>query len=428
MSEVKPMSHVKEVDVEEEKLFFDENQPEMVEGEEETVSSASAPEILAKMCVAVEAIHQLSDIYAITKLEGVSKPDVDGIRALVKRMSTEGFEAPKKAVASLEQYASMFTPTRSTLNVTISQEAVMATIINTLKTWFEKLMELFAKLMRWISDFKKRDVVVATRYGKIVRAVDQARTLFQELLVKNRLGNRKDALLEKFDAIAQSIIDDPKILASRVYAAAFGSVYYQKEIININNEARTELGTMEKLVGTIIEYVNYNGDDYRALMPIANIREIGKLATRCNELSTVYPDRSSIPDFPDKNFWKNSHLLKDRFVAPLDDLLKAYRNSSDALRKLKQLSRNYSQETIDAIGESVQLINTSLEGMRRITDTMFEYSQAQYLAASCVLNYYGKCAQVVSEDYKIHGFNDAIREWQRRFDKVIDDFKRGYAM
>ncbi|MFO5453016.1 hypothetical protein ACLBO7_31200, partial [Klebsiella pneumoniae] len=54
---------------------------------------------------------------------------------------------------------------------------------------------------------------------------------------------------------------------------------------------------------------------------------------------------------------------------------------------------NYSQETIDAIGESVQLINTSLEGMRRITDTMFEYSQAQYLAASCVLNYYGKCAQ-----------------------------------
>ncbi|MFO5689464.1 hypothetical protein, partial [Klebsiella pneumoniae] len=81
------------------------------------------------------------------------------------------------------------------------------------------------------------------------------------------------------------------ILASRVYAAAFGSVYYQKEIININNEARSELGTMEKLDGTIIEYVNYNGDDYRALMPIANIREIGKLATRCNELSTVYPDR-----------------------------------------------------------------------------------------------------------------------------------------
>ncbi|MFO5736521.1 hypothetical protein, partial [Klebsiella pneumoniae] len=72
--------------------------------------------------------------------------------------------------------------------------------------------------------------------------------------------------------------------------------------------------------------------------------------------------------------------LKDRFVAPLADLLKAYRNSSDTLRKLKQLSRNYSQETIDAIGESVQLINTSLEGMRRITDTMFEYSQAKYHA------------------------------------------------
>ncbi|MFO5701792.1 hypothetical protein ACLBSN_31985, partial [Klebsiella pneumoniae] len=60
--------------------------------------------------------------------------------------------------------------------------------------------------------------------------------------------------------------------------------------------------------------------------------------------------------------------------------------------------------------------------------TMLQFTLAQYLAASCVLNYYGKCAQVVSEDYKIHGFNDAIREWQRRFDKVIDDFKRGYAM
>ncbi|MFO6295449.1 hypothetical protein ACLBWC_36710, partial [Pseudomonas aeruginosa] len=93
MSQLIPMCHVKEVDVEEENLFFDENQPEMVEGEEETVSSASAPEILAKMCVAVEAIHQLSDIYAITKLEGVSKPDVDGIRALVTRMSTEVIEA-----------------------------------------------------------------------------------------------------------------------------------------------------------------------------------------------------------------------------------------------------------------------------------------------------------------------------------------------
>ncbi|MFO5979632.1 hypothetical protein ACLBSL_33685, partial [Klebsiella pneumoniae] len=76
---------------------------------------------------------------------------------------------------------------------------------------------------------------------------------------------------------------------SVVCAGAFAIVYYQKLIFNVNNEARTELGTMEKLVGTIIEYVNYNGDDYRALMPIANIREIGKLATRCNELSTVYP-------------------------------------------------------------------------------------------------------------------------------------------
>ncbi|MFO5848566.1 hypothetical protein ACLBP5_30715, partial [Klebsiella pneumoniae] len=63
---------------------------------------------------------------------GVSKTHVVGILALVKFMSTEGFEAPKKAVASLEQYASMFTPTRSTLNVTISQETVMSIITSTL--------------------------------------------------------------------------------------------------------------------------------------------------------------------------------------------------------------------------------------------------------------------------------------------------------
>lgn len=139
-------------------------------------------------------LPHLLGLYRTISREGVSQGDIEVYQTVVDSLRTNGVElSPEAGLESMSLQA--FFPERAPVNLRVSQEAVMSTIISTIKTWLRKLVEYIKKLSKWATNYFFReerfvkkieqrfeDVKTLMEYGRqIRREVDLPRDAQQEI-------------------------------------------------------------------------------------------------------------------------------------------------------------------------------------------------------------------------------------------------------
>lgn len=345
-------------------------------------NTSSDTDIASQLTVTVECLHATADLYRTIQREGVSASDVSALRHIRERMSP--FMKFPSNVA-LEAYEGTFTPSRSMINQTVSQEAAVEEFGKTLKEWFFKIVDWIIKAVDWCRVVWNSESAIRTRLKLIDFNLQGMYNEFDDLIKRNALAGRD--VTGELNAISKLVLSDPKLIRSESTLIAFGDKALGGKITAYDKHIDRIYGMLIRDVGSLKAHIENNKP---SALPAIYSQELQMDAEGLEALAVASSDTSK--DFFEErlglDYWKKPEVIVKRPVyAPSGNIIQVQKIAKE-FRDIRR-NVNFDQlKEIDTIVQNVENITASLKALERIIDFKQKLYLDYYKASATLANFY----------------------------------------
>lgn len=342
--------------------------------------------------IAVEAINDLLDLHSTIKAHGVSSHDMAGLVTIQKRLIDNNIAIPK---ASLEEFTGHFTPTRSLLNKQVSLENIGKVILETIKAWLKKLIDLVMSGYRWVKGLKQKHVVLDAQLVKARDVLMNVRKIYIKMKTLNAvLGNEAaNAMAE----LAGTMLLGSSLDRNRVTLYGFSDDASVKQVKALFTEACT---TSKAVAAKITQLGMLMGNQEIASEDDLNaLNDVALVLTGTEEMLAISDDPDYLLENLGTDFWDKVEKFRSVQIIDFDDMVKHYGSAADALARIRSIKiedpqkAEFAQTVIDAITTAVGRLNTIISFFNKAA-----LSQVQ--AAKTYREYYSSAIEILLLDFK----------------------------
>lgn len=387
----------------------------LVDRSEDTIDQTIVDDVdtASALDVAVECLKATADLYRTISSEGVSAADVNALRNIQQRMRP--YVKLPTSVA-LEAYEGTFTPTRSMINQTISQEATLAEIGKTLKEWFFIFVDFIIRVVDWCRKVLNSEDLIRTRLklmdGRILLLYNQ----FKQLMKYNlTLGRNSE---EQMYALAKVVLDDPKLIRSDNMLMAFHVKGHDNTVTLADKDIDANFNRLMKDVVSLKEHIENNkpmalGYDYAM--------ELDSTVSVLEDMTVAVPDKDYLIKAVRTDFWERPKLLVLRPIfAPSHNIDQVQRLAKE-VRSIKRNSNFDALKEVDILVQTIENITGSVKVLERVIKYKQQLYSDYYKASATYCNFYIRGYETMKEEIYTKSPEDFDKTVMDRLDKVWTD-------
>lgn len=358
------------------------------------------------LLIAVECFKSSVDLYRTISKEGVSAADVQALRAIQARMAPIA-RLPTKV--ALEAYEGMFTPTRSMINQTVSQEAALAEIGKTLKEWFFIFVDFIIRVADWCRKVWNSEELIRVRLKGMDSYLQVMNNQLMDL-VKYDIKLGRDPTPDLL-ALADTVLHDPKLTRSKSMVIAFNvgnnhasaSKNNVQAIKNVDKMVDRYFGVLLKSVMDLKVHIEHNQPSIISNLPGIEINDMAKLL---EELTVAVDDKDYLADAIRRDFWTDPKKLVTREIfAPSHNIEQVQRLA----KEIRAIKRNVNFDALKEVDMLVMSIENLSEGTRGL-ERIIKFKQALYAdyykASATYANFYIRAREYIDEDIRRNANTD----------------------
>lgn len=380
-----------------------DNQAEMValieEQEPQTVDviqgQASLDSMQGELLVAVEGIGELLDLHATIKAKGVSSHDMAGLKAIQKRLIDNNVSLPK---AGLEAFDGFYTPERSLLNQRPSLENIGKVVLETIRAWLRKLIDIVMQGYRWVKGLKQKHVVLDAQLVKAREVLIEVRKIYLKMKVLNGVlgGEASKALAE----LSETTLLNSSLSRTKVTLYGFSHQASVKAVKNLYESAVATADAVASRVTVLTQLIDNkeipSDDSLCALNDLAAVNQ------SVEEMLTYSDNDEFLLKELGSDFWDQVESFRKVQVIDFDQLVKHYGSTADALGRIRsiRLEDEHQAQRVQGIVDS---ITKAVDQLNRIVSFFNQCAQAQIQAAKIYREYYVQAIEVLMLDFRAKG-------------------------
>lgn len=357
--------------------------------------------------LATTAMEELVGIYNTISQEGVSSHDLADVKNITDRLANAGMVLPKRY--SLESYSKLVTSQRTSLNLEISTESILNTILVTLKKWIQWLVESVTKTIRWFKSVTKADILALKRIEHYNNAAIRAKSSYEEML---KLNDRPSSeALEQIEKITKENLKDPALRRNRATLTAFGepqSVLDTKtQYLFLEKHTRDLL----ELTGRLIALVeNHDATDVIKSLQLFYVNTNDNIDNTYGQLEDLFKD-----DVEENYFIKHKNLglkfyehfekrILTREYFSYRTIYDDYVKCADLLSKFRQVTSRlnpdkFDPDEFDKVQDLLKTISNQVNMINKSVD-LFNQLKSSYIKVSILhTNQFLQMAKILMNDY-----------------------------
>lgn len=385
---------------------------------DEAVEKTVVPDVGADaLQVAVECIRTLADLHRTISVEGVSKADVQALRAIQTRMAPYA-RLPSKV--ALEAYEGMFTPTRSMINQTISQEATLAEIGKTVKEWFFIFVDFIIRVADWCRKVWNSEELIRGRLKMMDMYLQPMCNQLMELIKYDATFGRKP--LDDLLNLADTVLDDPKLPRTESMLQAFnvskGNSLPGAAIKNIDRSTDANFDRLMKEVASLKSHIEQNKP---MSIGVSYDLEFGINAQLLQEMTVAMDDPEFFKQKVRRDFWTDPKKLISRPIfAPSHNIEQVQRLAKE-IRGIKRNANFDDLSEVDVIVKTIENLSQSVKHLEEI----IKFKQALYAdyfkASATYANFYIRAHEHIEEGLRAHAGDDLDKKLMDRLSKAWEE-------
>jgi len=372
-----------------------ENQAEMVALVEEpapqtidVIQSSLQPELE----IAVEAINDLLDLHATIKAKGVSSHDMTGLKAIQKRMLDNNIALPQ---TGLEAFGDFYTPERSLLNLKPSLENIGKVVLDTIKAWIRKLIDLVMQGYRWVKGLKQKHAILDAQLVKARDVLIEVRKIYVKMKTLN--GVMGAEATKTTTELSETMLTRSTLDRNRVTLYGFSNDAAVKSVKQLFDSARATSESIATRVTVLNELMNNQeipSDD-----GLCGLQDLAAVIQSVDEMQLLSSEPDYLVDQLGADFWEEIEKFRKVQVIDFDELVKHYGATADALARIRSIKiedaaqAERAQTVIDSITKAVDHLN-------KIVGFFNKCAQAQVAAAKTYREYYASAIEILMLDFR----------------------------
>ncbi|MNC01239.1 hypothetical protein D3C75_485830 [compost metagenome] len=342
--------------------------------------------------IAVEAINDLLDLHSTIKAHGVSSHDMSGLVTIQKRLIDNNIALPK---TSLEEFTGYYTPERSLLNQKVSLETVGKVILETIKAWLRKLIDMVMSGYRWAKGLKQKHVVLDAQLVKARDVLMNVRKLYIKMKTLNGVLGSEAA--KTMAELADTMLLTSALDRNRVTLYGFSDDAAVKQVKALFGDACT---TSKAIAAKITQLGALMGNqEIPSEDDLNTLNDVALVLTGTEEMLAISDDPDYLLTNLGSDFWDKVEKFRSVQVVDFDDMVKHYGSAADALARIRSIKiddpqkAEFAQSVIDTITTAVGRLNNIINFFNRA-------AQAQVQAAKTYREYYSSAIEVLLLDFK----------------------------
>jgi len=370
--------------------------------------------------IAVECLRNIADLHRTISVEGVSKADVQALRAIQARMQPF-VRLPTKI--ALEAYEGMFTPNRSMINQTVSQEAALAEFGKTLKEWFFIFVDFIIRVADWGRRVWNSEDAIRGRLKMMDMNLQSMYNQLNELIKYNAQFGR-DAEPDLI-AISKLVLSDPKLTRSDAMLMAFNVPNKDGFLKVMDRDTDRVFDSMMKDISSFKTHIEQN-------KPIGKMTEYGKefsAIAACYEATTVAADDKDF--FKDKiplDFWRNPKQLVTRPIFAPSHNIEQVQQLAKAIRTIKRNSDFDKIDDPELLVNEIENLSEAVKGLERIIKFKQQLYADCYKASATYANFYIRARDHIEETLRANVADDIESKVLERLSKAWEELLKRMGM
>lgn len=360
--------------------------------------------------VAVECLHTLADLTRTIKREGVSKADVQALRAIQTRMEPYA-RLPTKV--ALEAYEGLFTPSRSMINQTVSQEASLAEFGKTLKEWFFIFVDFIIRVTDWCRKvWNSEDAIRARLKALDTQLMSAYNQMMQYASYSER--NKRDPLANLED-LARTVLSDPKLTQSRSMIIAFNVNKNTHGLKNVDSMVDRYVANSLKDISSLKTHIEQNKPGSVSGWPGV---EINSLADQLEQLTVAQDEKDYLIKAVTLDFWRNPRGLVTREIFAPSHNIEQVQKIAKEIRSIKRNANFDDLKEIDIVVQAIDDLTKTVSGLERIIKFKQQLYADYYKASATYANFYIRARDTIAEEVRLNVVDDKVKVVLDKLDKT----------
>jgi hypothetical protein len=324
----------------------------------------------AELTQVATAVTWLRDLNDTIRRHGVSSSDIQALHEIKTSLEAIGLEF--EPIPALEQYSvGCFTGERTSVNLTVSQEAIGQTILQTIKNWLRKIVEFLNKMVRWVRGAFMSEVIIQHNLKKVEKAILKVGDSNREL---TRRFYRPDAEFEaRLLRLAGELLQDPQLKRTPYQVAAFGVAGELQKVTQLHLETTTIANGLQTLVKELTAFLtDDNAPGFDANTRVFDMLRIQHLTSM--ELEIEAPKFDALLRQVTPAVFEQPLPAGIADVLGYDHLTKLYESLGDELRRAQRISN---ADEIDGILDVLSEMLQAVDRVGKIASFLYTFNKAK---------------------------------------------------
>lgn len=341
------------------------------------------------LVAAVEAINDLLDMHHTIATCGVSSHDMAGLNSIQQRLTTHGLVLP---AVSMEDH---YLPTRSLLNQSLGLENIGKVIVDTIKAWIRKLIELVMQGYRWVKALKQKHVVLDAQLVKARDVLIQVRKIY--LTMKTLNGSMGTEAVKATNELTATALVASKLDRNRTTLYGFSHEQSVKDVKTLYTSALATSEAIAKRVKDLTELID--NKDIPSDDGMCALNDLASVIQSVDEMTSFSDDDEYLLKSLGTDFWEQVELFRKVAVIDFDVLAKHYGNTADALGRIRSIKLE-DPEQAERTQVVIDGITKATDHLNKIVNFFNRAAQAQVGAARVYRDYYQQAIEILLLDFK----------------------------
>jgi hypothetical protein len=370
------------------------------------------------------ALEWMGDLLTTISTEGASRDDIRAVYAICDKLNSIGMNV--KVSAGLEAYGpNHFTPQRSLLNQSLGLEGLGATIVATVKSWFQKLIDYLARAYRFVRDLQHRDSTVSSKIESAIKAVEETQSATDDIirLVKEDATLHDAELMEFVKRIQLS----PQIKRTPLTAAGFGDSDYLLPILRFRSDLVDLTAKFQADLDQVTRYVDGVGDT--VVMDMTQPDRLETMTVLAGQWMAENPDPKFLFDYITFATLMRPFNRRQREAVTYQFLVETYSDSAKQLKSIKGIKLpegdDSDPEALAELSRCVSVLSKMYDNLGKMANFFSTYNRAQLAVIAAYCHFHKKRRSLWVATLLESPLEGRLKEQQQKAEEKLNGLFKG---
>lgn len=351
-------------------------QPETTSAEVEDEGPVEYPEDLAASLEAIQtSMEWLQALKESVERYGVSRGDMQSLLEI--RASLEEQGVVFDPTPSLEAYPlGSYLEDRSGLNLNPAQESITATVVQTLKAWWRKVVEYVSRFVRWVKGLVRNEANQQRKLDALLKVIHKVRETCKEIEAKH--FSLPEDLQKALQEYRQGLLQDGSLEKTNLQLAALGDPDRQFQVRALNEDSEKAALALVLMVKELSETLEIDAGVDQVMARIADLR------LKVEELNQINPlfDQEALG--LETTLFGETYTRRIQKVMPYNHLTGIHGKLESYLKKTRQFEGDIDTEGLFKL---LTELTQSVESIALLIQLFHNYNQRQLVGLNLVYKY-----------------------------------------